>query len=98
MPFSALESLDLSYNLLSSFPLRMGSLAHLHTLNLSRNRLWSFSALPESLTELNLAHNAIEKLAEHIQNLTRLRTLDLSRNPFANKQGTPSLFFFSVGC
>jgi internalin A len=80
---TALTTLDLGRNQLSSVPESLGNLTALTTLDLGRNQL---SSVPESLgnltalTTLDLAINNLVSVPESLGNLSALTTLDLAIN------------------
>ncbi|VDO88543.1 unnamed protein product [Heligmosomoides polygyrus] len=88
--FSALEALhvvDLSHNQLTVVPktLTGGRLVHLHTLNLSQNKIKDVTpelTVIEHLKTLNLSENELNALPWAIGQMEKIRFLDLSQNPF----------------
>ena len=94
-----LETLDLSFNQMSSLPGSMSRLKKLHTLNFQNNNFTTLTdelALLDSCTYLDLSQNLLVAIPSPVVRMLNLKTLLLNRNSISHCAVQPRFVFFCL--
>ncbi|MGB0862556.1 MAG: leucine-rich repeat domain-containing protein [Saprospiraceae bacterium] len=97
-----IKSLELNHNNFSSFPMNILSITRLKTLDLSRNKIASFTFLPKkkiykfnypNLHHLNLSDNKLTQFPSGVYDFPNLQTLYLNGNKLSGELKVKGLLY-----